>query len=434
VLTVDNLHDPASSGACSDAVTNDCSLRQAVTNANDNTGETDYIHFQAGLTGTLTLTSAAGGEIPITDGVYIYGNGPDHDTIAAAPNSRIFNVNPATAGDDVGIYSIELTGGNVQGSNIAGSGGAISNWDGVLHVSNALLTGNTAQSTGGAIYDRGYHAQPNTFTYSTFTDNYGGKGGAIENPNNFGVIAASTIAGNTAYEAGAVYGSGYILDSTITGNHRVDPSGSGDAAIAGGHIGLYNTIVADNTAPTQQLSPDLSAHYTYAVTSLVQDPRMATGIINGPENIFYADPQLGVLGMNGGDLPTMKPAASSPVVDQGFSDAQVDQRGLPRLVDNPNVANVPGGNGADIGAVELTLTEGPQGVVAPVTPQKTKKKKQCKKRKKHKRSAETAKKKCKKKKKRRSGLAAARFRFQMARAAASRWPGGAEHHPFRLDR
>jgi hypothetical protein len=82
---------------------------------------------------------------------------------------------------------------------------------------------------------------------------------------------------------------------------------------------------------------------------------------------------------------------------QGTSPVSNDQRHFARTVDNPQVANVPGGNGTDIGAVELTLGEGPQPPVTPQQPPVTKKKK-CKKKKKH--SAESAKKKkCKKKKK-----------------------------------
>jgi hypothetical protein len=89
----------------------------------------------------------------------------------------------------------------------------------------------------------------------------------------------------------------------------------------------------------------------------------------------------------------MKPAATSPVVDQGHSRFGHDQRLGDRSVDNPIVANAPGGNGADMGALELSLAEGPQaGATAPPPT----KKKKCKKHKKH---AASAKKKCKKKKK-----------------------------------
>ena len=48
------------------------SLRQAILSANANSPAADTINFQAGLTGTITLTS---GELAITDSVTINGPG-----------------------------------------------------------------------------------------------------------------------------------------------------------------------------------------------------------------------------------------------------------------------------------------------------------------------------------------------------------------------
>ena len=91
----------------------------------------------------------------------------------------------------------------------------------------------------------------------------------------------------------------------------------------------------------------------------------------------------------------MMPASTSPAIDQGAAaGASTDQRGQSRVFDVPNLANAAGGDGADIGAVELQAGE----YIAPPT---TSAKKKCKKKKK-KSSAESAKKtkkKCKKKKK-----------------------------------
>jgi hypothetical protein len=68
------------------------------------------------------------------------------------------------------------------------------------------------------------------------------------------------------------------------------------------------------------------------------------------------DPQLGVLTNNGGPTETMMPAETSPVIDQGSVLAgAVDQRGVARPIDIPEIANpgVPGADGSDIGAVEV---------------------------------------------------------------------------------
>ena len=101
-------------------------------------------------------------------------------------------------------------------------------------------------------------------------------------------------------------------------------------------------------------------------------------------------------------LKTRLPAPGSPVVDKGATAELTDQRFLARPVDLAHVANSgAGGNGADIGAVELTPAEGPPAPPAPpaggggssagsqTTPVA---KKKCKK-KKRKRSAVVAKKK-----------------------------------------
>ena len=61
----------------------------------------------------------------------------------------------------------------------------------------------------------------------------------------------------------------------------------------------------------------------------------------------------------------MKP--NSPAVDLGKSFGSVtDQRGFARPYDNPNVPNVAGGDGSDIGAVELSAAASVSGRV--ITP------------------------------------------------------------------
>jgi predicted outer membrane repeat protein len=418
-LTVDNLNDPNSAGACDDNVANDCSLRQAITDANTNSGQYDYIYFQSGLTGTISLTTAAGGQIPITDSVYIFGNGPQNLTVQAAPNTRIFQVDPVNAGDRVEIDGLTLTGGNA-----AAEGGAIFNDDSRLRVFDAVLTGNTAGGQGGAVYEAGNYdnGADDVFVYTTFTDNHASDGGAIGSDGDWGTVASATFSGNSADSGygGAVYGgSGSLIDSTLSGNQATGPGGG----VSAGDINLYGTILANNSAPA---NADLDVPTGNASFDLVKDAGN-TGIGTVSSVITGQDPQLGGLALNGGYLPNLKPAAGSPVVDQSYSYAYTDERGSERIVDNPNRANVPGGNGADIGAVELTLAEGPQATPTPPPPPATHKKK-CKK--KHKRSATSAKKKCKKKHKRSVG--SHRFRFRMPHAAGQAWPDAAEHHPFRL--
>jgi hypothetical protein len=399
---------------CTSATNTDCTLRQAITLANANSGQYDYIYFRSGLTGTITLTALAGGQIPITDSTYLYGPGPDQLTVHAAPNSRIFNVNPANAGDPVEIDGLTLTGGNVTGE-----GGAVFNDDAQLRMAFATISGNTASTRGGGVYEVGNsnNGAADRFRYLTFTDNHATYGGGIGADVSWGTIRESTFSGNTATTGtgGAVDGqAGYMYDTTIAGNSAAD---AGGGLSAPSNVYLYGTILANNTAPA---NPDLNAGSGYASFDLVKDPG-TTGIGVISSVITGQDPQLGPLQNNGGLMETLKPAAASPVVDQSFSFYYYDERLGNRVVDNPNKPNVPGGNGADIGAVELTLAEGPQAVPAPPPPTVTPHKKKCKK-KKHKRSAVSAKKKCKKKKKR---SASSGFHFSVPSPAGHGWPDSA---------
>jgi len=401
---------------CTDPTNTDCTLRQAVDAANLNTAQTDNVYFRSGLSGDIALTTGNGGEIPITDAIYLYGPGPDKVTVHAATGRRIFNVNPATPGDLVGIGGLTLTGGDVTGE-----GGAIFNDDAQLKVLNSVLSGNTASSKGGAIYEAGNYASGDAdfFRYSTFVNNHATQGGAIGADIGWGTIRQSTFTGNgaTAGNGGGLYGQrGYIYDSTFAGNNATGAGGG----VATDKIYLFGTILANNTATS---NPDLDTNSGYAGFDLVKNPG---GLGFGSSVITGQDPQLGPLQNNGGYAPTLKPAAASPVVDQSNSAYTYDERFKPRVVDNPNRPNVTGGNGADIGAVELSLAEGPQATPPSQTPVPVPPKKKCKK-KKHKSSARIAK-KCKKKKKR--SAASGHLRFRMPRAAP--WPDSGEAHAFRL--
>ncbi len=70
------------------------SLRQAVLDANATFGP-DTIEFQAGLTGTITLTT---GEIQITDALTLNGPGAGVLAISGNNKSRIFNATAAMSG------------------------------------------------------------------------------------------------------------------------------------------------------------------------------------------------------------------------------------------------------------------------------------------------------------------------------------------------
>src|SRR5262245_44301121 len=94
-FTVGSLDDTTGASDCADATTTDCTLRQAIIDANANPGA-DTIVFQSGLTGTITLT--ANPEL-ITEALAVQGPGVSQVTVDGNDIYRVFRINPITAYD-----------------------------------------------------------------------------------------------------------------------------------------------------------------------------------------------------------------------------------------------------------------------------------------------------------------------------------------------
>ena len=393
-FTVNSTGD-GGNGTCEDATPGDCTLRDAIYSANGDSN-TSYISFASSVTGTVTLNGGIGIGYP----VYIDGPGANVLTIDGNHHERIFTLDMNTDGDPVGISGLKLTNG------YADKGGAIFDYNATLTLASAALTGNTATGDGGALYEAGHTvaAGQDTSIYDTeITGNSaGGNGGGLYSAYSLGTIGTSTISGNHA-DAGNGIGGGassndpsLVYSSTIAGNSS---RYAGGIAVRGGAGYLYNSIVANNTAPGQD--NDLG-QYFYGAFDLVRSPDTATiatpPMITGP-NIFGQDPLLGPLQNNGGDTSTLMPGPTSPAIDKGLSIGSVDQRGTIRPIDLPDRPNASGGDGGDMGSVELTSAEAAIPFTPPPPPATQSPKKKCKKKKK-KNHAAAAKSKCKKKKKR----------------------------------
>jgi hypothetical protein len=81
----------------------------------------------------------------------------------------------------------------------------------------------------------------------------------------------------------------------------------------------------------------------------------ATGF-TGTGDQTGANPMLAALADNGGPTQTMKLLTGSPAIDAGVAaGATFDQRGMPRTVDDPGVANAATSDGTDIGAYEAEV-------------------------------------------------------------------------------
>jgi CSLREA domain-containing protein len=425
-FTVDNLGD-TTGGACT-AATNDCTLRDAITAANANSGADDIL-FAASLSGgTITF----GSEPPaITGPTDIDGSGVGALGLTVSGNDahRIFVINETTPGDPVSISDLTLTHG------CCSSGGAVDNSNADLTVSDAVISDNAAIDGGGiSSGDFGEENASLTVERSTVSGNTAADDGGGIHAFYELYLKDSTVSGNTAVTAGGVY-AGYsgvsggtyyhrgphtILNSTIVGNSSGSNGGGvyfcgstyeadrltiesstitgnyASGALSGGYGGgvasfcgagylgsiLNNTIVANNTAANGD--PDVSEDVDVvdASFSVIEDP--GTAVINetvAGSNITGVDPLLAPLADNGGPTQTQALALNtSPALDKGSAGTlTTDQRGEQRPFDLPTIANsgAAGADGSDIGAVEMqTLPPdppaGPPAALPTVTPPKCK--------------------------------------------------------------
>ena len=211
------------------------SLRQAIADANS-AGGADVITFQAGLSGTITLTS---GQLEISDSVTIQGPGAAVLAVSGNSSSRVFYLYNNSATLDVTISGITVTDG------LAGGGGGISVWGENLTLRDAVVTGNESTDSGGGVYFNvdGDAPEGSLRIYGTeISENTagGGTGGGIFLKSNAGafVLADSEVTDNSSVSDGggimfySLEAAGYIRDSDIS--HNI-------AEVDGGGIALYGS-------------------------------------------------------------------------------------------------------------------------------------------------------------------------------------------------
>lgn len=203
---------------------------------------------------------------------------------------------PGFGGTGGGIYSsgvLTLTDSTIHGNRAGDGGGGVGDW-----------TGGSGGSCGGLD-----STGPSTLRNSTISDNRPGSGGQ----NYEGLTGPDGDFGGICADSPATIGNTIIADSAPPSVH--DCTGQV-------HSQGYNLVEAAGTCPFS-----------------------ATGDLTG------TDPLLGPLADNGGDTFTQALLPDSPAVDQGRCPAaNADQRGQPRPVDVPAVANAD--DGCDAGAYE----------------------------------------------------------------------------------
>jgi predicted outer membrane repeat protein len=422
--TVDSLADPTDP--------THTTLRDAMISADLNPGST--ISFASGLSGTITLDS----QLPaINYPTSIQGPGASQLTVSGDDSSRAFYLNGFDGAQATTISGLTITGGaasigagvlsdnmdltltgvTLSDNHATESGGGIqAEAGGSLTIVDSTISGNTA-SGGAGLYTFYGSGTPTTIRSSTISGNnalpgvFGGSfGGAYFDYSSSALVENSTIYGNTAAgRGGGLHHDGRedggpgltVRDSTIS--HNSAGTRGGGVASNGDPIDTQptfeNTIIAGNSAPT---GPDVSANdgSMNAAFSLIQASDPSTTINQTGPDIFSVDAQLGPLANNGGGTMTQKPLSSSPAVDAGSAFAlTTDQRGLVRPFEIPSIANAAGGDGSDIGAVELQAGDVPPAPASVNQPtgQRAAALKKCKQKAKKKNWSKKKLKKCKKK-------------------------------------
>ena len=373
-----------------------CTLREALTNANDDSqlyatsGEcaagsgSDTISFDSSLSGaTIHLAST----LTITSNVTIDGSALGSKiSISGDDTVRVFNIptipavtltvtldslivtNGATSGHGAGLFMgqgihVTVKNSTFSDNHAGGRGGGIGN-QGSLTLIDSTVSGNSAAEDfgggGGISNESGI-----TITNSTISNNsatgVGASGGGMFNTGG-ATITNSTIFGNST----TTYGGGIsttanltITNSTIAGNSAAVVGG---LMVQGNVTHLRNTIIANNSSTTI----NSFSHNDCTDTSDYPNPPtpdgdgIMTNINNLIENsncspLLSDDPSLGPLADHGGPTQTVALLAGSNAIDAGddatcaltagypdYGPGGLDQRGIAR----PNSAH------CDIGAYE----------------------------------------------------------------------------------
>lgn len=281
-------------------------------------------------------------------GLYSLGN-----TTITNSTFHLAGVNGGDAGDAFGPSCL---GSHTGGDGGAARGGAVFADAGTIIIDTATFAGNFA------IGGNGGNGGQNDGGLNCGMHGAGGLayGGAVTNNNAATLnLKHATISGNNAQA-----GNTGVNTAGVSKPARLVAEGTGGGIRIGpGAVTLENTIVAINTAangagdttgaPTP--GPNVDGAVISNGHNLIGNATEATGF-TGTGDQTGANPMLAALADNGGPTQTMALLPGSPAIDAGTAAGSTfDQRGMPRTVDDPGVANTGSSDGTDIGAYEAEI-------------------------------------------------------------------------------
>jgi hypothetical protein len=318
----------------------DCSLREAVLDANASPGDDAILlgagHFRLTIAGPGEDAGATG-DLDLTQNLTITGIGARATTIDAQGVDRVLDV---ASGITAEIDDVTVTGGQtpLDGAGIRNAG--------TLTLLRDSISNNSAGSDGGGVSSSG------TFSVdqSTISGNRATDGGGVDFTGS-AAVRTSTIATNVAGRAGSsgsgggIHGSGALVlsSSTLTDNR------SYNAILAGGGLDVAstavdNSILAGNIAYVDDQSMGAMSNCAQPVNS--GGHNLSDGAdcgLSGDGDQEGVQVGLGPLADNGGPTDTEAVLPASLALDAGVGCAATDQRSVSR----------PRGNACDIGAYEF---------------------------------------------------------------------------------
>jgi CSLREA domain-containing protein len=257
-LTVNTLDD-------NDIGDNKCSLREAITAANNNrdyqgcTGTNygdDTIRFD--VSGIIALASS----LPILLPQVLTIDGAGQTITISGSNSAYMMT--VSSGAQLTLENLKVTKGNTAIFNIGNLtvtnstfsnnhsdalGGAINNYySGSLTVTNSTFSNNSAPHFGGAIYNNS--SGTITVTNSTFSGNSSENGGGILNFSGIINITSSIFSSNSAAGTGgsiANHGTLTVTDSTFTGNNTNGSISAGGGIYNDGTLAVTSSTFSNNS-------------------------------------------------------------------------------------------------------------------------------------------------------------------------------------------
>lgn len=355
------------------------SLRSAVASANA-VNDTDLIVFQAGLSGTITLTTGA---IMITSPLEIRGPGVGLMSVSGNDTSRVFQIGGGVA---VTIRGLTIRLGRSPLST--GSQGGCIHSGGQLTLAQCAISqctvGGITSAHGGGVFSSGTLLMDECTvhdclaTAATFAAGGGiaGSGGTMTlrrttvhtNQVNAGTVVHGagvyTMSAGVTMENGTITNNGASALNTDVGGVRIQ-SGTlfmNHCTVAGNNVGpglflnsatLYvrNSLLASNA--NGQIVNSASLVISLGNNLVSTGGGGLVHGVNGDQvgtNVSPIDPLLLPLGDYGGHTLTMALAPQSPAVDAGNATQApiTDQRGFDRIADG----NCLGEARPDIGAFE----------------------------------------------------------------------------------